>query len=62
MKGDKGDKGDQGIQGPQGPQGPEGPEGPPGVANGVQRVVYGTVGLTHDPQRQHPPDGRGLLK
>jgi hypothetical protein len=52
LKGDKGDKGDQGIQGiqgfkgdkgDQGIQGIQGLKGDPGVANGAQRVVYGTV-------------------
>jgi hypothetical protein len=35
-----------GPTGATGPPGPTGPQGLPGVADGVQRVVFGTVGLT----------------
>lgn len=39
-QGAKGDKGDTGATGPEGPQGPQGPAG---IANGMSRVVMGSV-------------------
>lgn len=44
--GPKGDKGDTGPAGLAGATGAQGPEGPPGVANGIQRAVYGTLYLS----------------
>lgn len=41
-----GETGPAGLDGEDGLPGPAGPQGPPGVADGVQRVVFGTVGLT----------------
>ena len=38
-----GPAGPQGATGAAGPAGPTGPQGPPGVANGIQRAVYGTL-------------------
>ena len=47
-KGDKGDKGDTGAQ------------GPPGVANGVQRMVYGTVNGSKTNQDMSIVSGAGF--
>jgi hypothetical protein len=46
LTGPTGPKGDTGLSGA---TGPKGEQGPAGVANGVNRILYGDVGLTHDP-------------